>query len=65
MSDQNTSPPRIRALRLTRSAMTPASGSAAAYTHMNAEPTTPSCSLLRSSSVLSSGKTEKIACRSA
>ena len=62
---QKRQPPRIRSFRRKRSQMTPASGAPAAYTHMNAEPINPSCSLLNPNSSLSFGKTPNIAWRSA
>ena len=65
ISDQKISPPRITCFRRKRSPTIPANGAAAAYTHMNEDATYPNCTSLRCISALSSGNTEKIACRSA
>ena len=58
ISDQKIRPPMMIVLRAKRSPARPASGAAAAYTHMNDAPTTPSWTSVSPISVLSSGNTE-------
>jgi hypothetical protein len=58
IADQKIRPLMMTLLRAKRSPMMPASGAAAAYTHMNDAPTMPSCRSVRPISVFSRGKTE-------